>query len=69
MLRQNGPMTQQPFSRPGAVDLSALKRPTGAGRPAAAGGAQSLGTGLVLRWTAAEVEEMIGAESKALATD
>jgi putative thioredoxin len=31
-------MTQQPFSRPGAVDLSALKRPAG-GPPPAAGGA------------------------------
>ena len=31
-------MSQQPFSRPGAVDLSALKRPAGGpGRPAAAG--------------------------------
>lgn len=34
------PMTQQPFSRPGAIDLSALKRPaqppTRAGSPAAA---------------------------------
>ena len=30
-----GPMSQQPFSRPGAVDLSALKRPAGsATRPA-----------------------------------
>ena len=33
-------MTQQPFSRPGAIDLSALKRPpAGAPGPAAAGGA------------------------------
>jgi putative thioredoxin len=37
-------MTQQPFSRPGAIDLSALKRPAqptpaGAGDPGAAGGA------------------------------
>jgi len=37
-------MTQQPFSRPGAIDLSALKRPAapapgGAGAPAAAAGA------------------------------
>ena len=31
-------MTQQPFSRPGAVDLSALKRPAG-GAPAGAAGA------------------------------
>ena len=30
-------MTQQPFSRPGAIDLTALKRP--AGQPAAPGGA------------------------------
>ena len=36
---KNGAMTQQPFSRPGAVDLSALKRPSGppAGAPGAAG--------------------------------
>jgi putative thioredoxin len=32
-------MSQQPFSRPGAVDLSALKRPAGSpARPAATGG-------------------------------
>ena len=30
-------MTQQPFSRPGAIDLSALKRPAGSGAPAGAG--------------------------------
>jgi len=35
-----GPMTQQPFSRPGAVDLSALKRPAaGGGAPGGAPGA------------------------------
>jgi putative thioredoxin len=34
-------MTQQPFSRPGAVDLSALKRPAGA--PGAAPGAPAAG--------------------------
>ena len=48
-----GDMTQQPFSRPGAIDLSALKRPaqappTGPGAPGAPGapapgGAQSAG--------------------------
>jgi putative thioredoxin len=32
-------MTQQPFSRPGAVDLSGLKRPEGGARPAGGGGA------------------------------
>ena len=31
-------MTQQPFTRPGAVDLSGLKRPAGAAGQAAAGG-------------------------------
>ena len=37
-------MTQQPFSRPGAIDLSALKRPpAGAPAPAAAGGAPGAG--------------------------
>ncbi len=40
-------MTQQPFSRPGAIDLSALKRPApaapGAGAAAPAGGAPSSG--------------------------
>ena len=46
-IRKNGPMSQQPFSRPGAVDLSALKRPaapapgsapgSGPGQPGAAG--------------------------------
>lgn len=34
-------MTQQPFSRPGAIDLSALKRPAGA--PAGPGGAAPAG--------------------------
>lgn len=41
-------MSQQPFSRPGAVDLSALKRPAGGpARPAAAGatGATAAGGG------------------------
>ena len=32
-------MSQQPFSRPGAVDLSALKRPAQPARGAAPGGA------------------------------
>jgi len=37
-------MSQQPFSRPGAVDLSGLKRPAGgAGQAAPAGGAASAG--------------------------
>ena len=34
-----GPMTQQPFSRPGAVDLSALKRPAQPAPSVARGGA------------------------------
>jgi putative thioredoxin len=36
-------MTQQPFSRPGAIDLSALKRPAQTGAPAAppSGGAET----------------------------
>ena len=39
-------MTQQPFSRPGAVDLSALKRPSApAGGPSASGGADAAATG------------------------
>jgi len=39
-------MTQQPFSRPGAVDLSALKRPAApAGGPSASGGADAAATG------------------------
>lgn len=37
-------MTQQPFSRPGAIDLSGLKRPAGgAQQPAGAGGAGGAG--------------------------
>ena len=32
-------MTQQPFSRPGAIDLSALKRPAAPAQGAAAGAA------------------------------
>ena len=40
-VRKNGAMSQQPFSRPGAVDLSALKRPAApaAGAPAPSSGA------------------------------
>ena len=39
-------MTQQPFSRPGAIDLSALKRPATPPPPAGApGGADSAGAG------------------------
>ncbi len=48
-------MTQQPFSRPGAIDLSALKRPAapgpGAGAPgggAAVGGSAGGGAAVVL---------------------
>ena len=37
-------MTQQPFSRPGAIDLSALKRPAAPSAPAAPGGAAASGT-------------------------
>jgi len=36
-------MTQQPFSRPGAFDLSALKRPAAPSAPSAAGGAAPSG--------------------------
>ncbi len=41
-------MTQQPFSRPGAIDLSALKRPAGAppaGAPTGGAGSGPAGTG------------------------
>ena len=50
-------MTQQPFSRPGAIDLSALKRPAPAGPPAGApapspgGGAGAGGSSYSLRVT------------------
>lgn len=40
-----GPMTQQPFSRPGAIDLSALKRSAPATPGGAAGTTQPGGTG------------------------
>lgn len=41
-----GRMTQQPFSRPGAIDLSALKRPAGAPAPGAGpGGAAGAAAG------------------------
>ncbi len=36
-------MTQQPFSRPGAIDLTALKRPAAPPPPAPGGGASSAG--------------------------
>src|SRR4051794_15873571 len=38
-------MTQQPFSRPGAIDLSALKRPAAPAPGGAAGGAPAGGDG------------------------
>src|SRR4051794_25928346 len=38
-------MTQQPFSRPGAIDLSALKRPAAPAPGGAAGGASAGGDG------------------------
>jgi putative thioredoxin len=38
-------MSQQPFSRPGAVDLSGLNRPAGAGQGAPAGGAAAAAGG------------------------
>ena len=37
-------MTQQPFSRPGAIDLSALKRPAAPSAPAGEGGAPAGGS-------------------------
>lgn len=37
-------MTQQPFSRPGAIDLSGLKRPTPQQGPGASGGGAPAGT-------------------------
>ncbi len=40
-------MTQQPFSRPGAIDLSALKRPAPSGPPPGAGGIGGGGGGAV----------------------
>ena len=36
-IRDNVAMTQRPFSRPGAIDLSALKRPAAAPSAAAPG--------------------------------
>ena len=59
MLRQNGPMTQQPFSRPGAVDLSALKRPAGGapGAPAPAGAGAGPASGGAAGSYAVEVTE------------
>jgi putative thioredoxin len=38
-------MSQQPFTRPGAVDLSGLNRPTGAAGPGAPAGATPAGSG------------------------
>lgn len=45
-VRDNGRMTQQPFSRPGAIDLSAFKRPPPSqpsGAPGAPGGSGAAG--------------------------
>ncbi len=52
-------MTQQPFSRPGAIDLSALKRPATppAGQPAGAGGSAGTGTEAGSAYAVAITEE------------
>ena len=53
-----GPMSQQPFSRPGAVDLSALKRPAaGGGAPAARWGGGGPGAQAAAGAYALEVAE------------
>ena len=61
-------MTQQPFSRPGAVDLSALGRPTGpaggqapSGRPAAGGPAGSYSVELDEQNIQAQLESSMNA--------
>lgn len=67
-----GPMSQQPFSRPGAVDLSALKRPAGgAARPAAAGGpavggADGSAGAYVVEVTEASFQQVLEASMNAL---
>lgn len=64
-------MSQQPFSRPGAVDLSALKRPAGGGgRPAtgapAAGGAPTGAGAYVVEVTEASFQQVLEASMNAL---
>jgi len=61
-------MSQQPFSRPGAVDLSALKRPApsaptapGPGAPAGAGGSGAYAVTLTEQNVAAELEASLTA--------
>jgi putative thioredoxin len=65
-------MSQQPFSRPGAVDLSALKRPAGgpgrpaaAGPPAAGGGAPGAGA-YVVEVTEESFQQVLEASMNAL---
>ncbi len=67
-----GPMSQQPFSRPGAVDLSALKRPAGgpgrpatAGAPAAGGGTPGAGA-YVVEVTEESFQQVLEASMNAL---
>ncbi len=55
-------MTQQPFSRPGAIDLSALKRPptpTGAGAGASGGGGTPGGLAYAVTVTEQNFQEVI----------
>lgn len=65
-----GPMSQQPFSRPGAVDLSALKRPAspaagGAGPSPATPGAGATGA-YALEVTEASFQSVLEASMNAL---
>jgi putative thioredoxin len=63
-------MTQQPFSRPGAIDLSALKRPAGSpagapGAPGAPGGPAAGGSSYAVEVTEQNFQETIEASMTA----
>jgi putative thioredoxin len=59
-------MTQQPFSRPGAIDLSGLKRPAGAAGQAAAGGGAGAPAGGSSYWLDITEETFQGAVEASL---
>lgn len=64
-------MSQQPFSRPGAVDLSALKRPAAGparqgGAPPAPGGPSSAGGAYVVEVTEQSFQQVLEASMNAL---
>ena len=64
-IGQDGPMSQQPFSRPGAVDLSALKRPATPPSPGAPGGGAAGSGAYVVDLTEENIQAQLEASMSA----